>query len=73
MKAIIDHFEGDIAVLVPQGGGASFNLHRKELPDHVAGGDTVEQSASGWIMLYEETEARKARIAEKAKKLFRAQ
>ncbi len=71
MKAVIDRFEGDLAVLTPVGGAGVFSIKRGELPQGAAAGCTVERQAEGWVILADETEARRRRVAEKARRLFR--
>ena len=70
MKAIIDRFEGDTAVLSPMEGGSVINVSRNKLPQSAAPGDTVEQRESGWALVPEDTAARRQRIADKMKDLF---
>lgn len=71
MKAIIDRFEGETAVLVPAGGGKPFNLPKSALPEGAAGGTTVELARGRWVIDGEDTEERRKRISEKARRLFR--
>ena len=71
MKAIIDRMEGETAVLTPAGGGKPINLPKGALPAEAKGGDTVELVKGKWIVLTGETEERRKRIAEKARRLFR--
>ncbi len=71
MKAVIDRFEGDQAVLTPVGGAGVFSLPKGELPPGAAPGCTVERQESGWVILADDTAARRRRVAEKARRLFR--
>jgi hypothetical protein len=71
MKAVIDRFEGTQAVLTPSGGGRPFSLPKGALPAEAAGGDTVELVRNSWVILKDETEERRKRIADKARRLFR--
>ena len=70
MKAVIDRFEGEQAVLTPSGGGRPFTLPKAALP-RAAAGDTVELVKNSWVVLQDETEERRKRIADKARRLFR--
>jgi hypothetical protein len=71
MKAVIDRFEGEQAVLTPAGGGRPFTLPKAALPENAAGGDTVELVRNSWVILRDETEERRKRISDKARRLFR--
>ncbi len=71
MKAIIDRFEGETAVLTPKGGGRPMNLPKAALPREAAQGSTVELVRGSWTLDEEDTSARRKRIAEKARQLFR--
>jgi len=64
MKAILDRFEGDIAVLVPQR-EASYSMPKTALPQDAANGDTVELVKGRWIIDREDTAERRKRITEK--------
>jgi hypothetical protein len=71
MKAIIDRFEGETAVLTPAGGGKPFNLAKAVLPNDAASGSTVELIKGSWVILGADSDARRKRISEKARQLFR--
>lgn len=71
MKAVIDRFEGDIAVLVPVAGGKPIALPKTALPQDAAGGDTVELARGRWTIDRDDTEERRKRITEKARQVFR--
>jgi hypothetical protein len=71
MKAIIDRFEGETAVLTPAGGGRPFNLPKAALPADAAAGATVELIRGSWVLDAEDTEARRKRIAGKVRQLFK--
>lgn len=70
MKAIVDRFEGEFAVLTPVGGSRPFNLAKAVLPAGTAEGDTVELSHGSWTVRGDETDDRRKRIMEKARRLF---
>jgi hypothetical protein len=71
MKAIIDRFEGETAVLTLAGGGKPISLHKAVLPPDATGGDTVELVKGRWVVDRGDTEERRKRIAEKSRQLFR--
>ena len=71
MKAVIDRFEGDTAVLVPTAGGKPIALPKTALPQDAASGDTVELAKGRWTIDREDTAERRKRITEKAHQLFR--
>lgn len=71
MKAVIDRFEGETAVLTPAGGGKPFNLPKAALPADAAGGATVELIKGSWIVDADDTADRRKRIADKARRVFR--
>lgn len=71
MKAIVDRFEGETAVLTPAGGGRPFNLPKSALPKDAAGGATVALVKGCWVLDAEDTGERRKRIADKARRLFR--
>lgn len=71
MKAVIDRFEGDQAVLTPSGGGRPFTMPKAVLPTEAAAGDTVDLIKGSWVILRGETEERRKRIQDKARRLFR--
>lgn len=70
MKVIIDRFEGEQAVLTPMGGGKPINIAKTALPGDAEAGATVELVHGSWTVCRGETEERKKRIAEKARRLF---
>ena len=71
MKAYINRFEGEIAVLNPAGGGQQINLHRSALSKDAKDGDTVELIKGRWTVNKDETEESRKRITDKARQLFR--
>lgn len=71
MKAVIDRYEGEHAVLTPAGGGKPMTLPKGALPGDAGPGDTVELTKAGWVKRGDETEERRKRIAEKKRELFR--
>lgn len=71
MKAIIDRFEGETAVLVPVGGGKPINLPKGVLQQDIATGDTVELIKGRWMIDRDDTEQRRKRISEKSRQIFR--
>ena len=71
MKAVIDRFEGEIAVLAPSAGGKPINLPKAALPQDAQSGDTVELVKGRWAIDRDDTEARRLRISEKARRIFR--
>jgi hypothetical protein len=71
MKAIIDRFEGDFAVLTPAGGGKPINLPKSALPAEVTDGATVELVKGSWLALKDETEERRKRITDKGRRIFK--
>jgi hypothetical protein len=71
LKVIIDRFEGETAVLSPKGGGRPMNLPKAALPKDAAEGATVELVHGSWVLDEEDTNARRKRISDKARQLFR--
>lgn len=71
MKAIIDRFEGETAVLTPKGGGKPMNLPKAALPRDAAPGATVELAHGSWVLDVEDTNARRKRIADKARLIYK--
>jgi hypothetical protein len=70
LKAVIDRFEGETAVLTPMGGGRPFNLPKSALPKEAASGVTVELVKNNWTILSDDTQERRKRIVDKARRLF---
>lgn len=71
MKAILDRFEGDQAVLTPVGGGKPFTLPKGALPPEASSGHTLELNKNRWMIQTGETEERRKSIAGKARRLYR--
>jgi hypothetical protein len=71
MKAVIDRFEGELAVLTPPAGGKPISLPKAVLPQDAAAGDTVELVKGKWTIDRDDTEERRKRITEKARMLFK--
>ena len=69
-RAVLDRFEEGLAVLTGDD-GADFCARREDLPTEARPGDSLVFRAGHWAALPEETEARRLRIAEKRRKLFR--
>ena len=61
MKAIIDRFEGEMAVLSPAAGGKPISLPKSALPQEAACGDTVELAKGRWTIDRDDTEDRRRR------------
>ncbi len=69
-RAVLDRFEEGLAVLTGDD-GADFSARREDLPSDARPGDSFAFREGRWVALPEETEARRLRIAEKRRRLFR--
>ncbi len=67
---MLDRFEEGLAVLTGDD-GADFSTRREDLPTEARPGDSLVFLEGRWVVLPEETEARRLRIAEKRRRLFR--
>ena len=70
MRATLDRFEGDFAVLTMEDGDKAFSVGRDLLPEDAAEGDVLEESAGRWSILMDETRQRAERIRRLAERLF---
>lgn len=68
--AVLDRFEEGLAVLTGDD-GEDFSARREDLPTEARPGDSLAFLEERWVVLPEETEARRLRIAEKRRRLFR--
>jgi len=69
MNGIIDHFEGDMAVVELQG-KIMKNIYLTVLPYGVQEGDVIVFTGGKWWLDQEETAKRKAEIEQLAEDLF---
>ena len=70
MKLIIDRFEGDIAVCETDDGG-HVDIARELLPDGILEGVAIEEAGGRYVVLTEETEARRRRLRNMLKSLIK--
>lgn len=70
MKATINRFEGEFAVMIPSGSSQPFNLPKSAVPAGAGEGTTLELLHGSWVIDAADSEERRRRIAEKARRLF---
>ena len=68
VRAVIDRFEGEYAVLETEGGMTE--IHRAHLPGAAREGDVVYYSCGGWSVDREETEKLRRKNSERLNRLF---
>lgn len=69
-RVVLDRFEENLAVLTGEN-GVDISAARSELPIDAAPGDTLVWRQGRWQADADDTQARRLRIAEKRRRLFR--
>lgn len=60
MKAVIDHFEGNVAKLEVIGSKETLNVSKTDLPPAVGEGSVVDNASGKWVLDKEETARRRS-------------
>lgn len=69
-RMVLDRFDENLAVLTSED-GVDITAAREELPGDAVPGDTLVWQEGRWQLDAGETQARRQRIAEKRRRLFR--